>query len=1061
MVKIPEDKKPKLKGKKMSEKESLEHVNNALLKEKAEALFQSSYEAREKYDWEWMTRDLFRRGYQFSSYDESTKTILLSSKRGVKFPINLLWAQMRSVKNQVTNFKPKWEVLPSGKSEESTTNAKYSGRLLDYYYHKLGLRKKLKETIIQGLIFSVGGPWQIGFDPNGDNGNGEVYCWLIDTYDFYVDPYATSLEDAEYCIKAVRRPLDEIKTNPEFEFYGDLPETGEVKLAASPSKQFLLQSLKTHRGMSSQEEEEGGIVKEGWIKTRVSEENKELLAEELRKNDEDDKELLVGEILMRIVHWVDFVEKPLRVQLKRRSDFPFIIYQADINPLELYGESWSKHIIPINRVLNALESSVFNYHYKYAVGRIVIDKNSGVKTVSNQHGDFIEKNRGSEVTSLPLAPLPNSYQTQIDNCHRYIEDLGGAHEACVSDDTEALTKEGWKTRELISTEDEIYTINPKTLLGEWNSVSKIYEYKKEGAELYKIENKNISALVTGSHRWLVKTKKGNGKRGDYVEKYEFRETTELNGNSFIPLGAKLSSQHKQEYSDDFVELVGWVITEGCYSQGPKSEARGRTRIRISQSYHANPVQWRMIDNLLKRMGINTTPQLQKDKSTQFSFSKENAVQMRKLFPDKLLTYEFVKRLTAEQLEILLKTMMLGDGTIERGTYYSTEKQNIDAFQMICSLLGYSSRIFNYGIRERTPFLRGEGELKEFYGVSIKSETNFTGFSSHERLDKFIKKEKYTGTVWCPETKNTTWLMRKDGKVCFTGNSLGRIPSGVKSGVGIAELKQADSTNSSDLVDNMEDFLVTVGHKILREVAENYDAPKVIKDLGMGGDTQHFAVVGEKSGKSRKNKREVKIGVDNLDLAVIGSDNEIRVTIGSWLAYTKTAKQEKIRELFEAGMIDQKTALMHLEFPDIDKIVENVRKEEVLKKMSGSSAQGSEGVSDEEIARQENIMITQEGKEIEPLVTDNHTIHNIVHQEGLGLNGNPLLEKHMELHDTLSQRPEAEGQHVNQQVMGPPAPPVIQPPEALVGPPQGPQQTAMPPEEEALMASIADLQGGGV
>jgi len=702
------------KTKKQVEKEQiLERIRNQELKSKAQSLFKSAFEARERYDWEWLTRDLFRRGYQFSSYSPDSKTVLLTSRRKVKIPINLLWAQMRSVKNQVTNFKPKWEVLPCGKTEESVNNARYSGRLLDYYYNRLNLRKMIKETVMQGLLFSVGGPWQIGYDPNGDHGKGEVYVWLIDPYDFYVDPNATSIEDAEYVIKAVRKTLSEITTNEEYDFYDDMPEKGEAMLAVSPAKQFLKQALRHRGGTTKEEEEEGAIEKEAWIKVRVSEDNVKELKAELIRNNEDADNLKIGEVLMRIIHYVDFKVDPLKVQLKRTDEFPFVLYQADINPCELYGESWAKHIIPVNKMLNALEGSVFMYNYRYAIGRIVIDKNSGVRLISNQHGDFIEKNRGAEVTSLPLAPLPPSYRTQIESCRRYIEDLGGSHEI----------------------------------------------------------------------------------------------------------------------------------------------------------------------------------------------------------------------------------------------------------------------------------------------------------------------------------------------------SMGRLPVAIKSGIAIAELKQADSTNQSDLVDNLEDFMVQVGKKILKAVAENYDVPKVIKDLGMGGNIKHFAAIGE-AGKKRKNKRTVKIGVDTFDLAIIGSDNEIRVTIGSWLAYTKTARQERIKELFNAGLIDQKTALQHLEFSDVDDIIESTRKEEVLKEMRRKQAVGAEGgVTDEDIARQENIMIVQEGIDVPVEVTDHHSVHNIVHQEALGITPNPLLEKHMALHEELAKKYGARG--AAEQRM---AAPVPIPTPGMAGMPAGaPSGTPQPtPEEQALMQSLAEI-----
>lgn len=685
------------------------------LKSEAESYFNSAADSRKRYDWEWLTRDLYRRGYQFSNYDKSSRTVVLSTRGQVKIPINLAWSQMRVIRNQVTSFRPKWEILPRGKSEEMLNNARYSGKLLDYFFDKFKLKKKLKDTIVQALTYSVGGPWQIGYDPDGDEGEGEVFIWDIDTYDFYVDPKATTLDDAEFCGKAVRKPLEEIKTDTKYTFKEPL-EHGEHKVAESEYKQFLIQAIR-QQGHYEEAAEEGAILKEMYVKVRVSEDKKEELAKELKKNDQDADKLRQGEVLTRVVTYLDFLADPLRVQLLRRSDFPFVLYDGDSNPQEIYGPSWMRHIIPMNRVLNALESSVFEYNYRYAKGRLVIDKNSGVRLVNNQHGGIIEKNKGAEVTSLPLQPLPVSYQNQIENMRRYIEDIGGAHDI----------------------------------------------------------------------------------------------------------------------------------------------------------------------------------------------------------------------------------------------------------------------------------------------------------------------------------------------------SLGRIPTGVKSGVGIAELKSADATNQQDYVDNLEIFLVEVAQKILREVADNYDAPKLVKALGKGGDPDHFAVIGEKNSENRRRKTEVKIGMDVFDLAVIGQNNEIRVTVGSWLAHTKSAQQEKLKELFEAGLIDQKTFLEHTEFADVQNIVERTRQEELLNKFRGTPAE--QGMpSDEEIAEQENYQMIQEGKLPDAEATDNHNVHLAVHQEALGSQGNPIVESHMSQHETFLREGTAQqAQNLAGSVL--PQPQQEQIPSGATGsiPAEAPQGQPQSPEEMALLQSMQGIQ----
>jgi hypothetical protein len=709
-------------------------------REKAEALFKSASDSRKRYDWEWLTRDLFRRGYHFSRYSPNNKTVILQTRSTARIPINITYAQMRTIKNQVTSVRPKWEVFPRGLSSEAIQNARYSGKLLDYYYDHLNLRRLLKETIIQGLMYSVGGAWQIGYDPDLNNGEGDVFVWLIDPFDFYVDPSATSLNDAEFVVKAVRTSLNKVKANPNFKFYtSPLDLRGDSRMAASEYKQFLLQALKYYQPHTGSEEEEGAILKEAYIKVHVREDNQDELAEELRFYKQDAEDLRLGEVLMRQVTYLDSLQDPLVYKLTRRNYFPFAMYQADVNPMELYGESWIKHVIPMNRVLNALESSIFKYNYKYAVGRIVIDRNSGVRIFTNEQGDIVEKNAGAEVTSLPLQPLPSSHQQQIQNMRLYIEDVGGAHEV----------------------------------------------------------------------------------------------------------------------------------------------------------------------------------------------------------------------------------------------------------------------------------------------------------------------------------------------------SMGRVPSGVKSGIGIAELKAADAVNQQDLIDGLEEFLIDVSGKILAEIAQNFDVPRVIRALGKGGDPEHFTIIGEDFAKNRS-KRQVKIGTDTFDLAVIGADNEIKVSVGSWLSYTRGARLEMLKEWHNAGLIDQQTFLENAEFADVQGILDRTRKDQLLKKFMGTP--NEQGVTDAEIAEQENYMMVNEGRtDVKPLEADNHQIHLAIHEEALGVGGNPLLEQHMRVHEAYIRagtvtpaRPEAlaaptppapeMGAPMGAEAMAPggmaaPAAPPMAPPMGAAPPGQPPLPAPGSPEEAALMQSLMAVTGG--
>ena len=110
-------------------------------------LFTYAKEARRKHDWEWLVRSLFAKGYHFGRYNSGTNTVTFSNRSGVRIPVNLTHAYMRAVRNQVTSFRPKWEVLPSVTTESAQENARYSGLLLDYFYKKSHIKRRIKEIV--------------------------------------------------------------------------------------------------------------------------------------------------------------------------------------------------------------------------------------------------------------------------------------------------------------------------------------------------------------------------------------------------------------------------------------------------------------------------------------------------------------------------------------------------------------------------------------------------------------------------------------------------------------------------------------------------------------------------------------------------------------------------------------------------------------------------------------------------------------------------------------------------------------------------------------------------
>lgn len=286
------------------------HLQRDFLNTVAKPSFQAAADARRRYDQEWLARNLYWRGYHFSRYLPTTQTVVLSSRASARLPINLINSNMRAIRNQVTSFRPKFEVMPSHpNSEHSKVQARFAQRLLDYYFDKLKLKMKIKETITQALLYSVGGPWQIVYDEQ----KKEVRVWLLDPFDFYVDPLAEEFDDAEYVIQAVRRPISAVTHNPQYNVWARREISGaDSKIAASEYKSFMIQAIKS---VSPRTVESSAMVilYEGYFKKRTDE--GEVYMAHCIWTDQNLTPLLYEEIDTEFYDYVVYLEEDLVVLL--------------------------------------------------------------------------------------------------------------------------------------------------------------------------------------------------------------------------------------------------------------------------------------------------------------------------------------------------------------------------------------------------------------------------------------------------------------------------------------------------------------------------------------------------------------------------------------------------------------------------------------------------------------------------------------------------------------------------------------------------------------------------
>lgn len=316
---------------------------------------------------------------------------------------------------------------------------------------------------------------------------------------------------------------------------------------------------------------------------------------------------------------------------------------------------------------------------------------------------------------------------------------------CVDKKTQLLSKRGWLSYNDIKKNDEILTLSLENNQSQWTKIDELF-IKEVDMKMISFEGRNFSALVTPNHRWAV------SKRWKNKDKYFFETTNNLDKHEyFIPRKADIKLNNKKKYSDEYVALIGWIITEGCYK---KYKDYLSDIIVITQSYKVNNEKVCEIRNILNKLNIDFKERKTSNGCINFSFKGKK---IKKDFPKKTLTLDFIHLLTKEQLHILIDTIIAGDGWIDQwGTKNLIQKDKgfIDVFAMACVLAGYIPRI-NQRIKAKD---------KCWYVKLIQFDYVWTAGLNPQKVN-------YKGVVWCPRTKYGTFLARRNGHIYWTGNTM--------------------------------------------------------------------------------------------------------------------------------------------------------------------------------------------------------------------------------------------------------------------------------------------------
>ena len=378
------------------------------------------------------------------------------------------------------------------------------------------------------------------------------------------------------------------------------------------------------------------------------------------------------------------------------------------------------------------------------------------------------------------------------------EDIFLLDPTCYDEETEILTKTGWKRIKDVKKGELVATLNPKTHELEYHPVKRKIEYDYEGDMIEIKSNKKhtaIDLLVTPDHDVYCSKKKNRilkpsdytfikaenlrgtirlkrtaiwkGQKVEYFILDEYRKTWKSGKeNRIIKTVIKPAVVIKME---DWLEFLGLYLAEG--SKSLKSQT-----ITISQKQkckEAEAILYKLPFSFVKKKHPNQKYIYQIRDQRLMAYLKQFGKAGEKYVPD------FVKELAPEQIERFLYGFWVGDGgqrhkNTNSRQFYTTSKRLADDIQELLLKIGNVGFIT---IKKQKGTICKIGGRKYFRKNNLYIIRERTIKKDSWADGRLVRKKYYKGKVYCVEVPpNHIIYVRRNGIPVWNGNCRPAYPS---------------------------------------------------------------------------------------------------------------------------------------------------------------------------------------------------------------------------------------------------------------------------------------------
>lgn len=337
---------------------------------------------------------------------------------------------------------------------------------------------------------------------------------------------------------------------------------------------------------------------------------------------------------------------------------------------------------------------------------------------------------------------------------------------------------------------KVACLNPDTNHIEYHKPIELHMSQYNGKMIH-FNSKNVDVLVTPNHKmWCQKKTRQNHKNGwksfekipankiSPTSTYRFQGISNWQGNKIDFVNVL----GKQVPTTLFLKFLGYVISEGYLGQNTidlcqkidsdciddlKNVATNFAKIFDLKLFEREVVTKNYKKLGFKKQPINRWNGRINNKELMNYFISQISINDKVTSNSKQIP-NWVKELDSDSLNILLNTLVLGDGShlINKNSkaykYYTISKKLADDVQEIAFKCGYAPSISTRTLKSNN--------IEYCVSWSDATYGNYPILMPNSKYEPKINEVNYNGVVWCFEVPTGLFVTRRNGKITIQGNS---------------------------------------------------------------------------------------------------------------------------------------------------------------------------------------------------------------------------------------------------------------------------------------------------